>query len=109
MVPLIKVGRDLAPRANNFLATLTHRSASGRFVEVPEPNNRVTLTYRSATRRTERVGPGGLRVEDDLEIADTSRVGGRTIETERPEQRAVASLVAGKAGPGSRVAGTAPS
>ncbi len=54
LVPLIKVGRDLAPQANRFLATLGKR-ATGRFVEVPEANNRVTLRYESATRRTERL------------------------------------------------------
>jgi len=58
IVPLIKVGRDLAPRANDFLGSLTKRSASARFVEVHEPNNRVTLRYQSAARRTERLTGG---------------------------------------------------
>ena len=53
LVPLIKVGRDLAPRAARFLAELAHRSPGARFVEVPEPNNRVTLHYESSARRTE--------------------------------------------------------
>ena len=34
MVPLIKVGHDLASRANDFLAALTKRSGAGRFIEV---------------------------------------------------------------------------
>lgn len=58
IVPLIKVGRDLAVRANEFLGSLTKRSAADRFVEVPEPNNRVTLRYASATRRTEQLTGG---------------------------------------------------
>jgi hypothetical protein len=53
IVPLIKVGRDLAPRANAFLAELSRRSPHARFVEVPQPNNRVVLRYESSTRRTE--------------------------------------------------------
>ncbi len=58
MVPLIKVGRDMAPRANAFLHALTHRSAAARFLEVPEPNNRVTLRYESLQRRTEQLTGG---------------------------------------------------
>lgn len=53
IVPLIKVGRDLAPRANEFLGELSRRAPSARFIEVLEPNNRVTLHYESAARRTE--------------------------------------------------------
>jgi hypothetical protein len=53
IVPLIKVGRDLAPRANAFLNELPHRAPSARFVEVPQPNNRVVLHYQSSVRRTE--------------------------------------------------------
>lgn len=58
LVPLIKVGQDLAPRANAFLATLTRRSAAARFIEVPEPNNRVTIRYRDALRRAEHLSGG---------------------------------------------------
>ncbi len=58
LVPLIKVGKDLAPEANGFLNRLTHRAAADRFVEVPEPNNRVTLLYESDTRRAERLRGG---------------------------------------------------
>ena len=35
IVPLIKVGRDLAPRAAEFLGTLHHVAPGARFVEVP--------------------------------------------------------------------------
>ena len=58
IVPLIKVGRDLAPSANRFLTSLSRRSAASRFVEVPGPNNRVTLRYETNTRRTERLTGG---------------------------------------------------
>jgi hypothetical protein len=58
IVPLIKVGRDLADRANGFLAGLAKRADGARFVEVTEPNNRVTLRYESATRRTEKLAGG---------------------------------------------------
>jgi len=58
MVPLIKVGRDLAPKANTFLRSLTRRSAAARFIEVPEPNNRVTLRYTTDLRRAEHLSGG---------------------------------------------------
>lgn len=53
LVPLIKVGRDLAQPANAFLASLSRVPTGVRFVEVPEPNNRVVLHYSSLDRRTE--------------------------------------------------------
>jgi hypothetical protein len=58
VVPLIKVGRDLAPRANEFLRTLKHLAPGTRFIEVPEANNRVTLRYSSADRRCEQMQGG---------------------------------------------------
>ena len=58
IVPLIKVGRDLASKANEFLHTLRHAPPAARFVEVPEPNNRVTLRYESADRRCEQMAGG---------------------------------------------------
>jgi sugar/nucleoside kinase (ribokinase family) len=58
IVPLVRVGRDLAPSANRFLDELTRRAATSRFIEVPEPNNRVTLRYQTLTRRTERLTGG---------------------------------------------------
>lgn len=58
IVPLIKVGRDLAPEAARFLQTLTHLAPGTRCVEVPVPNNRVTLRYESAERRCERMEGG---------------------------------------------------
>ncbi len=58
IVPLIKVGADLASRANQFLNLLTHRTAAARFVEVPEPNNRVTIRYTESDRRAEHLTGG---------------------------------------------------
>jgi sugar/nucleoside kinase (ribokinase family) len=58
IVPLIKVGRDLAGKANEFLRSLRHTPHAARFIEVPEPNNRVTLRYESAERRCEQMTGG---------------------------------------------------
>jgi hypothetical protein len=58
IVPLIKVGRDLAAKANDFLKTLRRTAYGVRFIEVPEPNNRVTLRYESAERRCEQMAGG---------------------------------------------------
>ena len=58
IVPLIKVGRDLADESSRFLRTLEHLAPGARCVEVPAPNNRVTLRYESAERRCERMSGG---------------------------------------------------
>ncbi len=58
MVPLVKVGRDLAPKANEFLRSIRHTPRAARFIEVPEPNNRVTLRYESTDRRCEQMTGG---------------------------------------------------
>jgi len=54
----VKVGRDLAARANEFLGTLHHVAPGARFVEVPAPNNQVTLRYYQAERRCEQMSGG---------------------------------------------------
>src|SRR5512132_18424 len=53
IVPLIKVGEDLAPRAREFIASLTHVAGDATVIEVPFPNNRVELRYYSDERRSE--------------------------------------------------------
>lgn len=58
IVPLIKVGRDLAKQANQFLTGVRRTARGARFIEVPEPNNRVTLRYESAERRCEQMSGG---------------------------------------------------
>ena len=58
IVPLVKVGRDLAAESQRFLRTLTRLAAGTRCVEVPSPNNRVVLYYQSGERRCERMSGG---------------------------------------------------
>jgi hypothetical protein len=58
IVPLIKVGQDLAGKAQEFLRGLDHLAPGARCVEVPAPNNRVVLHYYSSERRTERMSGG---------------------------------------------------
>jgi hypothetical protein len=58
IVPLIKVGQDLAARGQEFLRGLRHLAPGARCVEVPAPNNRVVLHYHSSERRTERMSGG---------------------------------------------------
>jgi hypothetical protein len=58
IVPLIKVGSDLAQRARDYLATLRHLAPDAAVIEVPYPNNRVTLRYESNERRTEQLTGG---------------------------------------------------
>ncbi|OGU10645.1 MAG: hypothetical protein A2W29_01985 [Gemmatimonadetes bacterium RBG_16_66_8] len=58
IVPLIKVGRDLGHEANAFLRRLTRRAGATRLIEVPEPNNRITLRYLTQARRTESLRGG---------------------------------------------------
>jgi hypothetical protein len=58
IVPLIKVGRDLASEAAELLRGLARLTPGGRCIEVPAPNNRVVLHYQSAERRCERMSGG---------------------------------------------------
>ena len=58
IVPLIKVGSDLAGKAREFLATLRRLAPEARCIEVPAANNRVVLYYESAERRCERMAGG---------------------------------------------------
>jgi len=58
IVPLIKVGRDLAAPADRFLRSLAHVAPGARFALVPEPNNRVTLRYETRERRCELMAGG---------------------------------------------------
>jgi len=53
IVPLMKVGSDLATRAREHLGTLRHLAPDAALVEVPYPNHRVELRYYSDERRTE--------------------------------------------------------
>ena len=59
IVPLMKVGSDLAQAAREFSAQLTHLAPDAALVEVPYPNNRVELRYETSERRCEKL-TGGL-------------------------------------------------
>lgn len=58
IVPLIKVGSDLAAESQKFLRSLTRLGPGARCIEVPSPNNRVVLYYQAAERRCERMSGG---------------------------------------------------
>jgi hypothetical protein len=58
IVPLIKVGRDLAAEAGQLLGTLRRLAPGARCIEVPVPNNRVVLHYQDRDRRCERMSGG---------------------------------------------------
>jgi hypothetical protein len=58
IVPIMKIGSDLADRANQFVAGLKRRAADAALLEVPYPNNRVELRYFSDERRTEILSGG---------------------------------------------------
>ncbi|GMV04839.1 MAG: hypothetical protein AMXMBFR53_11190 [Gemmatimonadota bacterium] len=57
VLPILKVGRDLAEDAFRFLREIPGVDDS-TVVVVPEPNNRVELRYVSEERRTERLSGG---------------------------------------------------
>jgi len=59
LVPLVKVGQDLAPRAHDFLRKLRRLAPDAHPIVVPFPNNRVELVYRDDVRRSE-VLTGGV-------------------------------------------------
>ena len=57
-VPIVKVGTDLAARARELLRGFERIAGDAAPIEVPHPNNRVTLHYQSDERRTERLSGG---------------------------------------------------
>ncbi len=58
MVPIIKVGDDLAREAHTFLGTLRRLAPDASPVTVPYPNNRVELRYLDDARRSEVLSGG---------------------------------------------------
>jgi hypothetical protein len=58
IVPLMKIGADMAMRGGDFLRTLRRLAPDAALIEVPYPNNRVEMRYTSAERRTERLEGG---------------------------------------------------
>jgi len=57
VLPILKVGRDLAEEGRRFLLEIPRVDDRG-IVVVPQPNNRVELRYEDAGRRTERLRGG---------------------------------------------------
>ena len=55
IVPIIKVGSDLVQRARDYTARLQRMAGDASVIEVPYPNNRVTLRYASTERRSEQL------------------------------------------------------
>jgi len=58
IVPVVKIGADLAGEARAFLRTLRRIAPDAAPVEVPYRNNRVELRYQSAERRSEVLSGG---------------------------------------------------
>ena len=58
IVPIMKIGSDLAGRGRQFIHGLRRIAPDAALVEVPYPNNRVELRYTSEERRTETLTGG---------------------------------------------------
>ena len=58
IVPVMKVGFDLAGRAREFIRGLRRIAPDAALVEVPHPNNRVELRYQTQDHRTEHLTGG---------------------------------------------------
>ena len=90
IVPIIKVGNDLEGQARQFLGTLRHLAPDAHPVAVEQPNNRVTLRYQEAERRTEVLTGGvppwtwlGLRpLLDDLDALYINLISGFELDLE---------------------------
>jgi sugar/nucleoside kinase (ribokinase family) len=72
IVPIIRIGADLAERAFQFLRTLPNVDLDAGVVVVDEPNNRVELRYQDRERRCERL-TGGVGPWDWRELAPIVR------------------------------------
>ena len=55
IVPILKVGYDLASRARDYIRTLRHIAPDAALVEVPYPGHRVELRYIDDERRSEHL------------------------------------------------------
>jgi len=58
IVPILRVGSDLAERARMFCKSLSRMAPDAALIEVPHLNQRVTLRYIDAERRTEVLSGG---------------------------------------------------
>jgi hypothetical protein len=55
IVPIMKVGQDVAERVRTFLSTLRNVAADAAPVIVPQPNNRSEIHYYDEEQRSERL------------------------------------------------------
>jgi hypothetical protein len=58
IVPLVKIGSDVLPKARDFLASLRRVAPDASPIEVPVRNNRVEIRYESAELRSEVLSGG---------------------------------------------------
>ena len=58
LVPLCKIGADVAERARAFCRSLKHIAPDAALIEVPQQNNRVELRYLDDERRSEYLSGG---------------------------------------------------
>jgi hypothetical protein len=58
IVPIVKVGSDLAEKAREYLRTLSNIASDAAPIEVPHHSNRVTLHYQTDERRCEHLTGG---------------------------------------------------
>jgi hypothetical protein len=58
IVPIAKVGDDLAPQAQQWLRSLKRLAPDAAAIAVPSPSNRVELRYLDSERRSERLQGG---------------------------------------------------
>lgn len=58
IVPILKVGYDLAPRAREFMGSLRKVAHGTGPIEVPHATNKVTLRYETSERRCEYLRGG---------------------------------------------------
>ncbi len=58
IVPLCKIGADLAERGRTFCRSLKRMAPDAALIEVPYPNNRVELRYLDDERRSEYLSGG---------------------------------------------------
>ena len=76
IVPIIKVGEDLADDATRYLRSLKRVAPDAALIRVPYPNNRVELRYHSDERRSEFLSGGvpGWNWSGLKPALDTARV-----------------------------------
>ena len=90
IVPLVRVGDDLAHQAGRFIRTLRRAAPDAAPIAVPYPNNRVELRYFSDERRSERLSGGvppwnwlGLKpLLGDLDALYINMISGFELELE---------------------------